>query len=105
MRNVSELQLLPKPAERGRRQSVDLREVLKAIRYVTRAGGGWRLLPRDFPPWPAVYWLFRRFVRLMLRCTIHNIALMDDRERAWREANSSPGILGSQTVKADAPGA
>lgn len=32
--------LLPKPAERGRRASVDLREVLNEIRYMTRTGGG-----------------------------------------------------------------
>lgn len=73
--------LLPRPVRRGRRLSVDLREVFNAIRYITRAGGGCRTLPK-FPPWQTVYWWFRRFVRLMLFRTIHNIALMDDRERA-----------------------
>jgi len=58
--------LLPKPAKRGRKPAVDLREVLNAIRYMTRSGGGWRMLPKDFPPWQTVYWWFRRFVRLML---------------------------------------
>jgi len=42
---------------------VDMREVLNAIRYMTRTGGGWRMLPKDFPPWQTVYWWFRRFVR------------------------------------------
>jgi transposase len=60
--------------------------VLNAIRYMTRSGGGWRMLPKDFPPWQTVYWWFRRFVRLMLFRTIHDIALMMDRERAGREA-------------------
>ena len=32
--------LLPKPAKRGRKPNVDLREVLNAIRYMTRSGGG-----------------------------------------------------------------
>jgi transposase len=58
--------LLPKPAERGRKPEVNLREVLNAIGYMTRSGGGWRMLPRDFPPWQTVYSWFRRFVRLML---------------------------------------
>ena len=58
--------LLPKPAKRGRKPEVGLREVLNAIRYMTRSGGGWRMLPRDFPPWQTVYWWFWRFVRLML---------------------------------------
>ena len=41
--------LLPRPARRGRKPGVDLREVLNAIRYLARAGCGWRLLPHDFP--------------------------------------------------------
>ncbi len=63
------------------------------------------MLPKDFPPWQTVYWWFRRFVRLMLFRTIHDIALMMDRERAGREASPSAGVVDSQTVKAPAPGA
>ena len=47
--------LLPKPAKTGRQRQVDLREVLNAIRYMARSSGGWRMLPRDFPPWQTVY--------------------------------------------------
>src|SRR5690606_27770774 len=97
--------LLPAPPKRGRKPRVDLREVLNAIRYMTRTAGGWRMLPKDFPPWQTVYWRFRRFVRLMLFRTIHDIALMMDRERAGREASPSAGVVDSQTVKAPAPGA
>src|SRR5579875_1919521 len=95
--------LLPVPAKRGRKASVEMREILNAIRYMTRGGG--RMLPKDFPPWQTVYWWFRRFVRLMLFRTIHDVALMMDRERAGREASPSAGIIDSQTVKAPAPGA
>lgn len=94
--------LLPTPAKLGRKRGVDLREVLNAIRYMTRSGGGWRMLPKDFPPWQTVYWWFRRFVRLMLFRTIHDLALMIDRERQGREASPSGGVLDSQTVKAPA---
>lgn len=55
---------------------MDLREVVNAIRYMTRTGCGWRTLPKDFPPWQTVYGWFRRFVRLMLIRTFHDIALM-----------------------------
>ena len=95
---------LPKPGRTGRRREVDLREVLNAIRYVARTGCGWRMLPKDFPPWQTVYWWFRRFVRLMLFRSIHNIAVMIDRERAGREASPTAGVLDSQTVKAPAAG-
>lgn len=94
--------LLPNPSKRGRKPGVDMREILNAIRYVARSGGGWRMLPKDFPPWQTVYWWFRRFVRLLLFRTIHDVALMLDRERAGREASPSAGILDSQTVKAPA---
>src|SRR3954453_21083238 len=43
--------LLPKPPKRGRKVSVDLREMLNAIRYMARSGGGWRMLPPNFGPW------------------------------------------------------
>ena len=94
---------LPKPGKRGRKPATDLREVLNAIRYMARSGGGWRMLPKDFPPWQTVYWWFRRFVRRFLFKSIHDMAVMIDRERMGREASPSAGILDSQSVKA--PGA
>src|ERR1700720_2576272 len=59
---------------------------------MARSGGGWRMLPKDFPPWPTVYWWFRRFVRRFLFQTIHDVALMLDRERVGREAMTYQGI-------------
>ena len=94
--------MLPGAACTGRRRRVDLREVLNAIRYLARTGCGWRMLPKDFPPWQTVYWWFRRFIRLLLFQTIHDVALMLDRERTGREASPSGGVLDSQSVKAPA---
>ena len=97
--------LLPKPARRGRTPKVDLREILNAIRYMARSGGGWRMLPVHFGPWETVYWWFRRLVRRLLFRTIHDVALMLDREQAEREASPTAGMVDSQTVKApQAPG-
>jgi putative transposase len=96
--------LLPAPARTGRKRTTDLREVLNAIRYMVRSGCEWRMLPVHFPPWQTVYWWFRRFVRLLLFRTIHDIAVMIDRERAGREASPSAGVVDSQTVKAPAAG-
>jgi transposase len=97
--------LMPPRKRRGRQRRTDFREVINAIRYMTRSGGGWRMLPHDFPPWQTVYYWFRRFVRMLLFQTIHDIAVMVDREQAGREASPSAGVLDSQTVKAPAPGA
>jgi putative transposase len=46
--------LLPPPAARGRPRRHSLRTLLNAIFSVVRAGGAWRLLPRDLPPWKTV---------------------------------------------------
>jgi transposase len=91
---------LPEPPKRGRTPSTDLREVLNALRYLARSGGGWRMLPKDFPPWQTVYWWFRRFVRRLLFRTIHDVALMLDREREAREQSPSAAVVDSQSVKA-----
>jgi putative transposase len=86
---------LPAPAGRGRPPKADLREVLNALRYLARAGCGWHMLPVHFGPWQTVYWWFRRFVRRLLFQTIHDVALMLDRERSGREASPSAGVLDS----------
>lgn len=47
--------LMPKPPPRGRKPTVDFREILNAIRYMARSAGGWRMLPSEFGPWQTVY--------------------------------------------------
>ena len=97
--------LLPRPARRGRARKVDLCEILNAIRYMARSGCGWRMLPVHFDPWETVYWWFRRLMRRLLFQTVHDVALMLDREQAGHEASPSAGVVDSQTVKAPhAPG-
>jgi putative transposase len=72
---------VPAASAKARGQAEDRSsEVLDALRYLARTGGGWRMLPNDFPPWQTVYWWFRRFVRRLLFRTIHDVALMLDRE-------------------------
>ncbi|RKK03845.1 transposase [Pseudoroseomonas wenyumeiae] len=78
---------------------MDLREVLNAIRYLARAGCGWPLLPAHFGRWQTINWWFRRLARRFLFATLHNIALMLDRECAGRDASPTAGVLDSQTVK------
>ena len=72
----------------------------QTTRYMVRSGCEWRMLPIHFPPWQTVYWWFRRFVRLLLFRTIHDVAVMIDRERAGREASPTAGVIDRQSVKA-----
>lgn len=41
--------LLPPPGPGGRKRTVDLREVVNAIRYLQASGCTWRGLPATFP--------------------------------------------------------
>src|SRR5450755_353774 len=92
--------LMPKPGRRGRPREIDFREVINAVRYLVRSGCGWRMLPIHFGPWQTVYGWFRELARRFLFPTIHDVALMIDRERAGREASPTAGVIDSQTVKA-----
>lgn len=90
--------LMPRPGRRGRPRDVDFREVINAVRYLVRSGCGWRMLPIHFGAWQtsmAGFGLARRF----LFQTIHDVALMLDRELAGREASPSAAVVDSQSVK------
>lgn len=96
--------LMPKPGRRGRPREVDFREVINAVRYLVRSGGGWRMLPIHFGPWQTVYSWFRELARRFLFQTIHDVALMLDRERAGREANPSAGVSTASRSRLRKPG-
>ena len=91
---------LPAPPRRGRKPTTDLREVLNALRYLARTGGGWRMPPNDCPPWQTVYWWVRRFMRRLLFRTIHDVALMLDCAREGREKSPTAAVVDSQSFKA-----
>lgn len=92
--------LMPKPGRRGRPREIEFREVINAVRYPVRSGCGWRMLPVHFGNWRTVYGWFRELARRFLFQTIHDVALMPDREQAGREASPSAAIIDSQTIKA-----
>src|SRR5829696_5063080 len=92
--------LMPQPGRRGRPREVEFREVINAVRYLVRSGCGWRMLPAHFGHWRTVYGWFRELARRFLFQTIHDVALMVDRERAGREASPSAAVIDSQSVKA-----
>jgi transposase len=92
--------LMPTPGRRGRPREVEFREVINAVRYLVRSGCGWRMLPVHFGHWRTVYGWFRELARRFLFQTIHDVALMLDRELAGREASPSAAVIDSQSIKA-----
>jgi putative transposase len=88
--------LLPN-AHRKRKHS--LREIVNALFYHTRAGGAWRLLPHDFPPWESVYGFFNRWSKDGTLERIHDSLRERTRIEAGREPTPSAAIMDSQSVK------
>ena len=77
----------------------DPREVFNALRWIVRAGAPWRLLPHEFPPWPAVYQQTRRWVEAgCFEDMVHDLRAM----LRWGEGRAdAPAavILDARTVQ------
>jgi putative transposase len=91
--------LLPPALPGGRPRSVDLREVLNAILYLTRSGCSWRLLPHDLPPWGTVHYYYRRWRLDGTWQQIHDSLREQVRVKGDRKSSPSAAILDSQRVK------
>ena len=91
--------LLPQPAGVGRPPEWPMRELVNAIFYVLRGGIAWRMLPPCFPPRQTVYGWFAAWRDAGLWQSIAHHLVMQDRERAGREASPSAAVIDSQSVK------
>ncbi len=91
--------LLPPPASCGRPRKWPERLIADAVFYVLRSGCAWRMLPREFPPWPTVYAHFRRWrVSGALR-RAHDASRVQVRAAEGRAAEPSAAIIDSQSAK------
>lgn len=94
--------LLPEPARgpAGRPPKHEKREIVNAILYQVRAGGSWRMLPKDFPPWETVYGYFARWRDDGTLDTLHDALREQVRVKQQRRHPApSAGIVDSQTLK------
>ena len=90
----------PPPGPAGRPPKHEKREVVNAILYQVRAGGSWRMLPKDFPPWETVYGYFARWRDDGTLDALHDA--LREQVRAKRERRNpapSAGIVDSQSLK------
>jgi len=89
----------PATRVRGRPRKWELWQIVNAILYVTRTGCQWRMLPRDFPPWPTVYGYFWRWRQSGLWAQLNTALVKTARQQAGREPQPSAAIIDSQSVK------
>ena len=91
--------LIPAAKPGGRPRGVDVHEVVNAIRSLVRSGCAWRLLPREFPPWPTVYAYLRRWQADGTWERLAGALRRDLRAALGRRPEPSAAVLDSQTVK------
>jgi transposase len=77
----------------------DPREVFNALRWIVRAGAPWRLLPTNFPPWPAVYQQARRWLAAGVFETMAHDLRMLLREAEERLPQPRAVVFDSRTVQ------
>lgn len=93
------LPLVPLPKAGGRPRSVNIREVINAIFYVTRGGIPWRYLPKDFPNWKTVYHYFRSWRKEGFWERMNASLLQQVRVQAGREPTPSAAVMDTQSAK------
>ena len=83
----------------GRREKHPRRRIVDAIFYVVRTGRAWRQLPKDFAPWPTVYWYFSWWHDDGTVARIHDALQRQVRAADGRNAEPSAGLIDSQSIR------
>jgi putative transposase len=91
--------LLPPPRSTGRPRKWPDRLVADAVFYVLRSGCAWRMLPREFPPWPTVFSRFRRWRLGGTLRRAHDVLRTLARRQAGRGPQATAAIIDSQSTK------
>ncbi len=92
------------PGRTGRPEKYPRRQMLDACVYVLRSGCSWRMLPKDFPGWNAVYKTFRRWQARGLFEAMYDRLRKLWRVRQHREPDPTATVLDSQSVKTSPQG-
>jgi putative transposase len=95
-------ELIPAAKNGGRPRSLDMRQVINSVLYVTVTGIQWRMLPKSYPKWKSVYHYFRLWCKEGIWKRIHDTLRTRERQRQGRHKHPTAGSLDSQSVKRSA---
>ena len=95
-------ELIPAAKTGGRPRSLEMRQVINAILYVTVGGIQWRLLPQEYPNWKSVSHYFRTWRQDGTWKRLHDTLRAAVRRQAGRHKQPTAGRLASQSVKRSA---
>ena len=89
-----------------RRRKHSLRLIVNALLYWTKSGCQWRLLPREFPAFPLVYYYFRRWQADGRWARLNQALVRRHRQRAApsRQPSPSVAVLDAQSIKSSERG-
>lgn len=81
-----------------RKRQYSLRDVWNGLFYILKTGCQWRMLPNDLPPWPLVYYYFKRWKENGLIEEVHQALYEHCRSRYGKQSQASIGIIDSQSA-------
>ena len=96
--------LFDSEGRRGAPPRYERRAVLNACCYVVRTGCAWRLLPKSFAPWEAVYMSFKRWAAAGTFELMHDRLRQQWRERVGKAPEPTAAIIDSQSTRSTAQG-
>lgn len=86
-------------AEEAPQREHSLRAVFNALRWMVRTGASWRMMPRDCPPWAAVYQQTQRWLKAgVFEALVHDWRTVL-RLAQGRKAQPPAAILDSRTLQ------
>ena len=96
--------LFERVGKRGAPPTHARRDIANGCLYVLRTGCPWRLLPKHYPPWRAVYSAFRKWAHDGTFERIHDALRQQWRSRIGRNPEPSAAIIDSQSNRASPQG-
>ena len=89
---------------RGAPARYERRHRVNACCYALRTGCAWRLLPKTFPPWQAVYKSFSRWAAAGVFEAMHDRLRQQWRDRVGKAPEPTAAIIDAQSTRSTAPG-
>jgi putative transposase len=87
-------------AKKGKHlQKHNKRELVNAVRYLSKTGCQWRMLPKEYPAYQTVYSFYNRAVKSGLWEEMTDLLVQMIRLEAKRNAKPSYALIDSQSVK------
>jgi putative transposase len=96
--------LFERDGGRGTPARYERRHMVNACCYILRTGCAWRLLPKTFPPWQAVYKAFSRWAAAGVFELLHDRLRQQWRERVGKAPDPTAAIIDAQSTRSTAQG-